>query len=1338
MTLSTTAEFPESTLAGDRRKESAQTGSSARVSRRLEPYKSENRILKESDQGRGVTQDNLPTRRGDRPPHLSSHTIRTPVDIDRHTLVSLGRTKGRTNDGFTAATRGTHLGQEADTTATNKDIVEKPHAVPGRGQQEEVGTRFLLHSEPPEAHPSQLKPTLTAYNLAQLLYKQDPGEWRLEDVHTPGSPEGTSVLLSAFVDFAATTLQPGMTSSQQLSLAQILKATDPGKILALFRNHRLAHDFVAWAIDLNTPRPPQLEDLLCPMVTPGLIQVEGLSTRMADMDLLRSEQLQIIKSFVGCYYARSATSTLEAIRHTGAGMLQTFISKPGEIARDMRSRKRTMAFAPPRWYRLSMNPDTVRHSSPRTQKRDAGTNEEAVQITLNELGLKLNMSIAELAIQPLSIQKTEILSALPKIYGDRISQDGFMTTLQWFHSATQDEIGGFLQGGKFEAPLTTQSATAIAAPRRTQWYLYNIKLMHTDRKMNGKWKKPAVDILLCWVNAIYSGLREHGHRLILTNPPLATNKSNTEITASPYMDVGKLAIHLKAPQKETKRFDVWLKSSHDDLGQLTNQSPPHTKNALAEANITTKVLSRNKIGGRPILMLIGSIDTDSDDMICHELEDRLVSTGTPSGLCPKFYVATRVVDTHIKNESIKIKCVVTHPDAAHELKELFAQIPTPASRSRYLVTRDFFFTAIGFPSTTKSVRAVQIAMKRQHDFTASLATTTIHGLNIDPFYYIPETTIDMSSGERGPNRKTLAELILLAKGSNNGGRQSISPVNRVTVSPSLKEIHLFGLKTDIMALIQYTNDLRPQIVVWFGDLAHTTMCDTTEAQRLLNSLRTAEKIKFVRATAATTLTQSTDDGDEKYNMKHGIGTTDVDSFNTVKRDISDLREIVVAHNSRTGDLHDMVQWLVQKGSHDGVQEGMINTITTAMETTIQSSLSATTHVAYKSYSEQMIEWNETLVTQLGCIVQRLDLMLDKAQQDSGTMGELYELVSRQGTVTAQTRDEILEMRKIQSELQLTVTNTNLKMRDGTSPAPLSRRLGTNTQTEIHGQEDAGAPKKVATSMNPVATQEYAPGELTSPLDHNAIRERAVGVLNLMDSMPCTWVGRTSDRSPQERDPTHIQPILPQTSLDNTVCVVCNKSDLGLLLCDRCIEPTSLYHPHCLSFLPDTNERICDMCNGTQTSPTNPFRDSTQNKTSDLTAVDKPQDKIFDTNTLDNDTSASTSSASTAHDSTQTSPALAKAIDIQQGKIQGNESLDDATSASSSSSSISAYSPKYRTRATQLSATAPPYLTQANTDRHTRTKTSPRLTRAAKRAAKIIPPINYGETDDDSDNNDTFQ
>ena len=308
------------------------------------------------------------------------------------------------------------------------------------------------------------------------------------------------------------------------------------------------------------------------------------------------------------------------------------------------------------------------------------------------------------------------------------------------------------------------------------------------------------------------------------------------------------------------------------------------------------------------------------------------------------------------------------------------------------------------------------------------------------------------------------------------------------------------------------------------------------------------------------------------------------------------------------------------------------------------------------------------------------------------------------------------------------------------PAPLSQRLRKDTQFEINGEDDTGTPEKLTTPSYPVATRECALGESTTPLDHNAIQERALGVLSLMDSMPCTWVGTKTDRATQERDYKRTpQPTPTQASIENTVCAVCNKTDLGLLFCDRCIETTSLYHPHCLLVLPYTNERICDMCNGTQTSQTNPPHDPTQKKKLDSTAIDKHHGKIPDKDLSDKDTSSSSSSSSIAHDPTQKKPDSTTAIDKQQGKTPGKDLLDDATLSSSSSSSIQAYSPKFQTRATQLSATAPPYLTKAHTDRSTKNETpSPRLTRAAKKAAENIPPINYGGTNDESDNNESSE
>ena len=135
------------------------------------------------------------------------------------------------------------------------------------------------------------------------------------------------------------------------------------------------------------------------------------------------------------------------------------------------------------------------------------------------------------------------------------------------------------------------------------------------------------------------------------------------------------------------------------------------------------------------------------------------------------------------------------------------------------------------------------------------------------------------------------------------------------------------------------------------------------------------------------------------------------------------------------------------------------------------------------------------------------------------------------------------MKRTQAELQLTMTNTKLTMRDRTLPAPLSQRLSKDTQFQINEADNTVTPEKLTTPSYPVATRERALGESTTPLDHNAIRDRALGVLNLMDSMPCTWVGTKTDRETQERDSKRTpQPTPTQASIENTVCAVCNKTD----------------------------------------------------------------------------------------------------------------------------------------------------------------------------------------------------
>jgi hypothetical protein len=96
------------------------------------------------------------------------------------------------------------------------------------------------------------------------------------------------------------------------------------------------------------------------------------------------------------------------------------------------------------------------------------------------------------------------------------------------------------------------------------------------------------------------------------------------------------------------------------------------------------------------------------------------------------------------------------------------------------------------------------------------------------------------------------------------------------------------------------------------------------------------------------------------------------------------------------------------------------------------------------------------------------------------------------------------------------------------------------------------------------------------IDHDAIRTRAMGVLNLMESLPHTpptWQGiNPAELTGQSKGDEQI--IINDRE---SICAKCKKQDRGLLFCDRCPEEVmTLYHPTCLTRI-EGKDRVCEHC-----------------------------------------------------------------------------------------------------------------------------------------------------------------
>lgn len=204
---------------------------------------------------------------------------------------------------------------------------------------------YIPGKETPDAHPGQLRPTSSIYTLTKSIFCKDVKEWNLHDFNTPGSPNGTSILLSIFIDYLATTLCPGMSLSQQESVARIATAVAPCDLLNYMQDPQEVIHFLDWALQMGVKIPPTLEAHLCPIQVPNLIPVD-ICTKIADTDLTQTEQKQAIESFVKCYYPKLVATVMDEVSKLPVEMLQAFIAEPGQLATDMKNKRKTMTFQP--------------------------------------------------------------------------------------------------------------------------------------------------------------------------------------------------------------------------------------------------------------------------------------------------------------------------------------------------------------------------------------------------------------------------------------------------------------------------------------------------------------------------------------------------------------------------------------------------------------------------------------------------------------------------------------------------------------------------------------------------------------------------------------------------------------------------------------------------------------------------------------------------------------------------------------------------------------------------------------------------------------------------------
>ena len=1296
MSYSKQEDFPESTLNDD---DSTWNRASGRRKNKAQgKQRDENPLWRASPEGSG---GQTGSDDGYNTPQLRPTWARPLVNIDQSSLTSIGRANSKaTVDKRWNQGRQTNAGgRDSTSDATGRapprqetpfvqgvNVLQKKQPLreeeTTRGNQvnrtEIIELEFDPSKESKEAHPYQLRPTPTMYKFAQALFKRKVTGWKLSEILTPGSSDGRSILISAFVDFVSTTLMPEIKQGQQASVAQIAVVTAPSHILGYLQDANEARGYLNWVLSFDVKIPPLLEHQLCPLDTPNLIEKQSLraSIRSGDLDVV--DQKHVIEVFVKCYYPKSVAAVMEAIDPLDQIVLRDYIERPGLLLREMKTRRKPMQFAPPKWYRLSIHPDTKIQATPRqSPKKVEGT---APQVSIADIELKTRMSSKELTELAPSKMRTAILTAIPLIFDERLTRVGCSQAFSFFEAASHEEMLDF-----FRKDNKSQEEGEKGQLKEAVLYRHLLRFEHIDRKKNGEWNVPAREILRKWINIIHPILVANNFSLLLSIQPFSRTPLDRLILMTPYsLETQEIDRHVISKRKSNTptRFEVWFKSSCRDLKDMTNVATAGPKaegysKMLKDERISVVGLYSSIDEQLPITFIVGSISTADDRQIAEEIVDRLVVAGFAQKDIPHFHIASTIVSTSTGKVANRTKCIIAAKADAPHLQDMISELHTPTLRD-YLVTRDYHFTQIVYPPTDRSDKDLALAMDRQQEFTSSIVRTSIYGFEgFEPFYDIPRMTKDLCTREITSNTSTVAYHLLTMRMQDDDELIVDAPVIRVSMSKWNDKIYLTALKKDAAELIRFTAEVMKLMDIWYQGHEFKLMSEVIDAQRVINATRplnplqqqalsnvsavksgvTSEAQREIEAsrtaealvsTATKGITETfvqgtvshfdeaareTNSKSEQQEEEPGLRDIIDNETDSIRKDIQELKGMQITQSSKLDEIATIMRKVLEDSeARSRGNSDMMSTITTMLETN-KSSVSSVSEVAascrgyFKEHSttiQDMVQANSKEI---------MKACLDRPQEGKN-MEVLEQLIARH----EQAAEKTVAAERAMAERYDSIVTLLQEQKD------YIRQWGMQTPSETsidYGMTDEEPTKNM--------TDE----EITQSILENYstdVRQHARELLALHETMPYTKLAIDQNGQEEKRPASGMDMTESQTA-PKDVCNRCNKKDLMLIYCDKCPDPVDLYHASCLEYVAESKIRICQECVS-----------GVENRNTPPTSADQP--------TKTNDVTQSTETNDAPHMLAEVASHHSEFMSIS------STSSDTSSKSASSSSSVASYKPTY--------------------------------------------------------------
>ena len=331
-----------------------------------------------------------------------------------------------------------------------------------------------------------------------------------------------------------------------------------------------------------------------------------------------------------------------------------------------------------------------------------------------------------------------------------------------------------------------------------------------------------------------------------------------------------------------------------------------------------------------------------------------------------------------------------------------------------------------------------------------------------------------------------------------------------------------------------------------------------------------------------------------------------------------------------------------------LKEDLLSNISTMVETNLQSSLSSMSETAQVSITTFMAEQQHTINTFLDSQATQIKSILSKLAEGEETTRGLRDMLQTYEATTREQTKVITKLTEQNQQLQLAVEASNLRFQQMMAETPYPGRSHssvwppseqTNNATSLPvatTPQIAGMPKSFWTSILPSSSTPASAKDIPSlpPPDSSEptalLTQKTKGVFSLLKSMPQTPASKAADTL-EAPDTEEGEIVFSKDSDQNLsaaetpTCHFCNEADIGLMYCDRCINPTDLFHESCLIWVRESRERVCMQCLAhpqplTQLPPTAPTVTDTGKQPSEHT-----ENSLSDTET---DTIASPSLATT--------------------------------------------------------------------------------------------------------------